>query len=452
MPRRASFRRHEKAPHGQPWGAFVTQATLQAGSRSQRVYAVGLFPGEGGEGVVADSLLLRGATEVAVGRGFLVHRVQQVEHGGDGVWAQVEDFANQLDDLVIADLAGAEGVQRDRGRLSDADGVGHLDFATIGQAGGDDVLGHVTTGVGGGTVNLGWILAGERATAVTGHAAVAVDDDLATGQAAVAHRATDDEVAGRVDVELGILGQQFGRQHVLDDQLHHAFAQVFVGDVRVVLGRQHDGVDTDHLAAFVTASHLRLGVRAQPRQQAGFTGFGLALDQLVGEGDRRGHQLCGFVTGVAEHQALVTGALVFRLAAVNALGDVHGLLADDVHHAAGGAVEADVGAVVADVEDHVTHDVFEVDPGRSGHFTGDDRDTGFHQGFARDAGELVFRNDGVQHRIGDLVGDFVRMPFGHGLGGENGIFAHIDGFPELPMVSGASRSLKMANLNLETIT
>src|SRR5471032_1419893 len=167
MRRRASFDRHEKAPHGQPWRAFVTQATLQAGSCSQSVYTVGLFPGEGGEGVVADGLLLRGATEVAVGRGFLVHRVQQVEHGGDGVWAQVEDLANQLDDLVIADLAGAEGVQRDRGRLSDADGVGHLDFATDGEAGGDDVLGYITTGVGRGTVNLGWIPSHEGLTSAT---------------------------------------------------------------------------------------------------------------------------------------------------------------------------------------------------------------------------------------------------------------------------------------------
>ena len=34
---------------------------------------------------------------------------------------------------------------------------------------------------------------------MTGHAAIGVDDDLATGQTGVAHGATDDELAGRVD-------------------------------------------------------------------------------------------------------------------------------------------------------------------------------------------------------------------------------------------------------------
>src|SRR5690606_34049284 len=95
-----------------------------------------------------------------------------------------------------------------------------LPIAAVGQAGGDDVLGHVAAGVGGGAVHLGRVLAGEGAAAVTGHAAVGVDDDLAAGQAAVAHRAADDELAGRVDVVLGVLVQQFGRQGVLDDQLH----------------------------------------------------------------------------------------------------------------------------------------------------------------------------------------------------------------------------------------
>ncbi len=355
---------------------------------------------------------------MAVGRSGLVHRVQQVEHGGDGIRAQVEVVADQLDDLVVRQLAGAEGVQRDRRRLSHTDGVGHLNFAALGQTGSDDVLGHVTTGVGRRTVNLRWVLAGERTATVTGHAAVGVDDDLAAGQTTVAYRATNDEVAGRVDVELGVLVQQVRRNDVLDDQFHYAFAQVFVGHIRVVLGRQHDGIDADHLAVFIAASDLGFCIRAQPRQQAGFAGFGLTLYQLVREGDRRWHQHVGFVAGVAEHQALVASTLIFRLAAVNALGDVHRLLADDVHHAAGRAVEADVGAVVADVEDDVTHDVFQIDPGRSRHFASDDCNASLDQRFARYTGVFVFSDNGVQNRVGNLVGDLVRMPFGHGLGGE----------------------------------
>ena len=38
--------------------------------------------------------------------------------------------------------------------------------------------------------------------------------------------------------------------------------------------------------------------------------------------------------------------------------------------------------------------------------------------FAGDARLRIAREEGVQHRVRDLVGDLVRMPFGDGLGGE----------------------------------
>jgi hypothetical protein len=96
------------------------------------------------------------------------------------------------------------------------------------------------------------------------HAAVAVDDDLAAGQAAVADRSADDEIAGRVDVEPGVLAEPLPRQHVLDHQFHHRLAQVLQLDVRIVLRRQHHGVEAGDLAVLVAAGDLRLGVRAQP--------------------------------------------------------------------------------------------------------------------------------------------------------------------------------------------
>ncbi len=191
-----------------------------------------------------------------------------------------------------------------------------------------------------------------------------------------------------------------------------------------MLGRQHDGVDTGDDAVLVAAGDLRLGVRAQPAEAAVLARFSLTLDQTVSEGNRGRHQHVGFVAGVAEHQALVTGALIFRLLAVNALGDVRRLLADDVDHAAGGAVVADVRGGVADVADDAAHQVFEVDPGAGGDFTADDGNTGLDHGFTGDPGKFVFAQDGVQNGVGNLVSQFVRMAFGHGFGGENRVIAH----------------------------
>src|SRR3989338_10510515 len=108
-------------------------------------------------------------------------------------------FLDQFRDFLVGDLAGAVGGDPDAGGLRHADRVGDLDQAFAGQAGSNDILRDITSGVSGRAVYLGRVLAGERAAAVRGCAAVGVDDDLAPGQAAVALRAADDETAGRVD-------------------------------------------------------------------------------------------------------------------------------------------------------------------------------------------------------------------------------------------------------------
>ena len=298
---------------------------------------------------------------------------------------------DQFDDLVFGDLAGAEGVDHQRGRLGDADGVAHLHQALVGQARGDDVLRHIASGIGGRTVDLGRVLAGECAAAVRGRAAVGVDDDLAAGQAGVAHRPADHETPGRVDQIARVGGEHGLRQHRLDDLLDHRLGQHGVRDFRVMLGREHDGVDGMRLAVDVADRHLRLGVRAQPRQAAVLAQLGLALGQAVREMDRHRHQHGGFVAGIAEHQPLVAGALVeeHALAFVHALRDVGRLLADGDQHRAGVVVEADLGRVVADALDGLARDLVVVDHRRGGDFAGDDAQTGGQQRLARHARMFV---------------------------------------------------------------
>ena len=90
-------------------------------------------------------------------------------------------------------------------RVRIADGVGELNFAARRQTGGHDVLRDLAAHVSRAAIHLGRVLAGERAAAVTAHAAVAVDDDLAAGQTGVALRSADDETAGRIDEKLRLL-------------------------------------------------------------------------------------------------------------------------------------------------------------------------------------------------------------------------------------------------------
>src|SRR5690606_28753851 len=61
------------------------------------------------------------AAEVSVRGGLLVDRAHEVEHLGDAPRAQVEVLAHELADFLVGDVAGAEGVDGDAGRLGDAD-------------------------------------------------------------------------------------------------------------------------------------------------------------------------------------------------------------------------------------------------------------------------------------------------------------------------------------------
>ena len=85
---------------------------------------------------------------------------------------------------------------------------------------------------------------------MAGHAAVGVDDDLAPGQAGVAHRATDHETPGRVDQQaraqrVGVV--QLGGQDGHDDVLPEVVADDRL-DALAMLAGDEDALDRDRLA------------------------------------------------------------------------------------------------------------------------------------------------------------------------------------------------------------
>ena len=68
------------------------------------------------------------------------------------------------------------------------------------------------------------------------HSAVAIDNDLPTGQAGVALRAADNEVAGGIDEKLCFGGQHLDRQNFFDHLFDHETPKLGVFDVARVLG------------------------------------------------------------------------------------------------------------------------------------------------------------------------------------------------------------------------
>src|SRR5207244_4341221 len=105
-------------------------------------------------------------------------------------------------------------------------------------------------------IDLRGILAAERAAAVAAHAAVAVDDDLAAGHAAVGRRTAFDELTRRVDEDLHVRPEP-GAQHFRAETTRDVVVNVALRCVARVLRRYENGLDADRLVVFVGHADLR---------------------------------------------------------------------------------------------------------------------------------------------------------------------------------------------------
>ena len=138
------------------------------------------------------------------------------------------------------------------------------------------------------------------------------------------------------------------------------------------------------------------------------------------QGDWQRHQFGGFVAGVAEHQTLVAGTDVLArgFILVDAHGNVAALLAHGDEHRAGVGGDAHFVVGVADLADHVANHLLVVDRATGGDLTGDDGQARGHHRLARHAASRILREVGVEHAVGDLIGQLIRMAHADRLTGE----------------------------------
>ena len=135
-----------------------------------------------------------------------------------------------------------------------------------------------------------------------------------------------------------------------------------------------------------------------------------------------------------EHHALIARAGQLELVVLAAFfhferfihthGDIGRLLVDRHGNAAGVGVEAHVGFRVADLADGFAHDLGDVDVRLRADLARDVDLPGDREGFHRHAAERIRREDGVEHGVGDLVGDFIGVALGHRFRGEESAVGH----------------------------
>ncbi len=152
---------------------------------------------------------------------------------------------------------------------------------------------------------------------MTAVAAVRIHNDFAAGEAGITHGSANDEAAGGIDVIFRFRVEHVRGNDRLDHVLHDRVAKIFVGYGVTVLRGDDNRVHADRFAIAVFDGNLRLAIGAEKIHFLALADFGEALREAVGELNRHGHKLFGFVAGVTEHQALVAGA-----AGVHAHGDV----------------------------------------------------------------------------------------------------------------------------------
>src|SRR5215469_13980513 len=195
------------------------------------------------------------ATEMPVSGGLLVDGPFQVKLSDNSGGAKVKELAQLRRKFCVRHHTGVESIDQKRDWLCDADRVRDLDLA---------LLGHLARHVACGAIDLARVLARESAAPVASVAAVGIDDNFATGQAAIAVGSADFETAGRVYVVDRRAGQIFSGNGVLDEFLDHAFADGLLLHFWSVLGGDDYRCDLRGLAIRVADRNLTLGVGAQP--------------------------------------------------------------------------------------------------------------------------------------------------------------------------------------------
>jgi hypothetical protein len=103
---------------------------------------------------------------------------------------------------------------------------------------------------------------------VTSHAAVCIDNDLASGKPSVTHGTANHKAPSGIDVIFGVLVEQMLGKRSLDDVLQHFGAQSTIVYSFGMLRRDHDSIHADRLVIGVVFN-CDLGFAVRPEKIEG---------------------------------------------------------------------------------------------------------------------------------------------------------------------------------------
>jgi hypothetical protein len=208
--------------------------------------------------------------------------------------------------------------------------------------------------------------------------AISVDDDLATSQASITLRTTNDKATRGLNLKKarsvstarlhtkhrfhtymidGPIVKEVLRDNLLDHLLQYLLPELLRRDLLSVLCGNDDRVDAqgDRRATVLLILDRDLGLRvgAEPRERARAARGSQRSIEFMRKHDSERHILGRLVRSIAKHDALIAGTVVLERAVVEPLCDIGGLLLDRDEDVARLVVEALGRVVVPDVLDRV---------------------------------------------------------------------------------------------------
>mmetsp|Transcript_115276 Transcript_115276/g.187824 ORF Transcript_115276/g.187824 Transcript_115276/m.187824 type:complete len:299 (+) Transcript_115276:352-1248(+) len=288
--------------------------------------------------------------------------------------------------------------------------------------------------------------------------AVRVNDDLAAGKASVTLRATNDEFAGWVDVQVCVVAKQrqcgtavlqgdlFQRllDNLLNNQLVHVLhargchlrtsvASALLAPHRLqrlgMLGGNHHCMDLQglHRAIFFLAilnCHLSFSIRAQPPQFAVLAHICQLLAQARSHGVRQGHAIFSLITGIAKHDALIASANIHLVFAnVNTTCNVRTLFVDSHNNLAclvAQALAVNAGQIInegikSDAKNNPSDNLLVVNLGLSSDLTHHSNHVILCCRLTRNLAFWILGQTSVQDSVRHLITELVWMTFIHRL-------------------------------------
>ena len=262
-------------------------------------------------------------------------------------------------------------------------------------------------------------------------ATIGVHDDLAAGQSGIPVRPSDDELAGRVDVQLVVALEQglHALRAIREDPRNENLRDILldpgehgglIGIEIIVLRRHHDGLHPQgRVIIGVLNRDLALAVRTQIAHLVALPAqLGEHLEQAMAQIERQRHVVVRLPAGVTEHHPLVTGPLFLGSRPLDPLVDVGALLVDGAQDATARGIEHVLTLGVADAPDAFPGNLLDIEVGLALDLTGEHDLSRGHQRLTRHLGLGVKREEVVNQGIGNLVGHLVGVAFADGLGSE----------------------------------